>query len=138
MTIFQMDIEYDGIDKLIQDALKHFEKIDKPNPIQDIEKIDPVFLDVIKKHNLGTKISGIRIHGMLPGYESEDPHTHQKARGVYYLQAPEGVGSLTLPDMDIIIKPHKGLFVVVPAVERHGITRNNSDEIRLVLAFYIE
>ena len=136
--IFQMDVEYDGIDSLIDDALKHFKKINKPNPIQDIDEIDPIFLDVIKKHNLGTKISGIRVHGMIPGYESEDPHSHQKSRGVYYLQAPEGVGDLLFHDLDITIKPHRGLFVVVPAKERHGITRNNSDVIRLVLAFYIE
>lgn len=141
--IFQLDVEYGGKDKMIQDALIHFEtptKIKKDRPIMEVktEDLDPLFLNIMKKYNLGTKISGVRVHGMKSGSESEDPHNHPKARAVYYLQAPEGVGSLTLPDRDIIIKPHTGLLVVVPAKERHGITRNMSNEIRLVLAFYIE
>jgi len=138
--IFQKDVEYDGIDKLIQDALDTFnspEKIYNPKPIMEAE-IDPLFLDIMKENNIGTKISGVRIHGMRPGSESEDPHNHQKARAVYYLQALEGAGNLTLPDQNKIIKPHRGLLVVVPKEELHGITMNYSNEIRLALAFYIE
>lgn len=139
--IFQMDIEYDGKDKLVKDGLAYInlpEIINNAKPMLKLNEIDPFFVDFIKKHNLGTKISGIGIHAMRPGSESEDPHKHMLSRAVYYIQAPEGVGSLTLPDRDVIIKPHDGLFVVVPAKERHGITMNMSDEIRLILAFYIE
>jgi len=93
---------------------------------------------LIKDNNLGTKISGIGIHGMRPGTDSASGHLHSKARAAYYLQAPEGAGDLSFPDLNITIKPHRELFVVVPAVENHAISKNTSDEIRIVLAFYIE
>ena len=112
--------------------------INKSKPMLKLDEIDPIFLDIVKKHNLGTKISGVGIHGMKPGTDSEAGHLHERARGVYYLQAQEGVGNLLFPDLDITIKPHRGLFVVVPSKENHAIGKNTSDEIRLALAFYIE
>jgi len=142
--IFQKDIEYNGIDRMVSEAEVFFRTDPKasknPHPHMDIktEDLDPFFLKFVKDNNLGTKISGVRYHGMRPGSESEDPHLHAKARGVFYLQAPDGVGNLTIPDQDEIIKPHRGLFVVVPPAERHGMTENKSDDIRLVLAFYVE
>lgn len=141
--VFQMDVEYPEIDKLAKTAMDYFtspKMIDNQKPILRVktEDLDPFWINLVKRYNLGNSISNVKFHAMWPGSESEDPHQHQKARAVFYIQVPEGVGNLTLPDMDIVIKPHKGLFVVVPAEERHGITKNNSDEIRIVLAFYIE
>lgn len=139
--IFQKDVYYDGIDKLIHQGLEYFNSDDIVNnakPMLKVKEIDPFFLDFIKDNNLGTKLSGIGIHAMRPGSGSPAGHLHAKARAVYYLQAPEGVGDLIFPDLNIRIKPHRGLFVVVPALEKHAIGKNTSDDIRLVLAFYIE
>jgi len=135
--LFQLDVEYDGIDKLIQYALDYFnspEVIKKQKPHINMEDIDPFFLDLIKQHNLGTKITGVAIHGMRKGSNFAAGHLHAKDRGVFYLQVPEGVGSLSFPNLDITIKPHRGLFVVVPAEENHAMSENKSDEIRLALA----
>lgn len=144
MCVFQQDIKYDKIDELVKEATEFFatdvKQSKNPRPHMNIktEDLDPFWLDFVKKNKLGTKISGVRFHGMRPGSESEDPHLHAKARGVFYIQAPEGVGDLTIPDQNEIIKPHRGLFVVVPAVERHGMTENKSNDIRIIMAFYIE
>jgi len=141
--IFQTDVEYDKIDELVKTANDYFsspEIIDKPKPHMDIkaDTLDPFWLDFIKKNNLGTKISGVRFHCMRPGTSSASGHLHAKARGVFYIQAQEGVGDLLFPDLKIKIKPHKGLFVFVPAAENHAMSENKSDDIRIVLAFYVE
>ena len=139
--IFQTDVYYDGTDDLIKKATDYFnspEILRKSKPMLKLKDIDPIFLDLIKKNNLGTKITGIGVHCMRPGTDSASGHLHGKARGVYYLQVPEGVGDLFFPDLDTTIKPHRGLFVVVPAKVNHSMSTNKSDKMRMVLAFYIE
>lgn len=139
--IFQKDVQYDKTDELIKQGMEYFNSpqiIKKPKPMLKMEDIDPFWVDFIKKHKIGTKISGVGIHCMRPGSESPAGHLHGKARGVYYLQTPDGVGDLTFPNLNKIVKPHKGLFVMVPAKELHAITKNTGKGIRLILAFYIE
>ena len=136
--IFQTDIKYDKIDELVKEGMEYALSNNKEKPMKKIRDIDPFFLDFIIQNNIGTKITGGGIVCMKPGSESADPHQHQRAKGVLYLQVPEGVGSLLLQDLDEIITPHKGLFVVIPAKASHGVTKNDSNEIRLALSFNIE
>ena len=141
--IFQQDIKYDKIDELVKEATDYFQSskiIDKPKPHMDIktETLDPFWFDFIKKNKLGTKISGVRFHCMRPGTSSASGHLHAKARGIFYIKAQDGVGDLLFPDLNIKIKPHRGLFVLVPATENHAMSENLSDDIRIVMAFYIE
>ena len=143
MCVFQIDVKYDKIDELVKEATDWFNSpgiINKPKPIMDIkaDKLDPFWLDFIKEHKLGTKIWGVRYHCMRPGTSSPAGHLHAKARGVFYIQAPEGVGDIMFPDLGIKIKPHKGLFVFVPPVVNHAMSENKSSQNRLIMAFYIE
>lgn len=136
--IFQQDIEYNKIDDLIKTGMAYAEQLESATGMLKLGEIDPFFLDFVKKNNLGTKISNIGIHIMKPGSSSPYGHLHAKARCVFYIQAPEGVGSLLFPDLNITIKPHKGLLVVVPAKVNHAMSENKSDEVRIVFAFYVE
>ena len=138
--IFQLDVKYNGKDKLIIDTLD-FIKTRKFTIAEKAEMkvpLDPFFLDLIKKNKLGNKITNSRVHFMKPKAHHKDGHNHETATGVYYLQTPKNSGNLIFPNLDIEIEPHEGLFIVVPAKETHAITENTSNEIRLALAFCIE
>ena len=139
--IFQVDIEYYGKDKLIQETLdfiKNYKFSNTKKAEMKILDIDPFFFNLIKRWGLGTKITNPRVHFMMPNADHKAGHSHQTATAVYYLQTPKNSGSLIFPNLDIEIEPHEGLFVVVPAKETHAITENKSDGIRLALAFCIE
>ncbi len=136
--IFQQDIEYDKIDDLVKIGMDYSEQAEAEKGMLRLKELDPFFLDFIIQNNLGTKISGVGINWTKPGSGHPDGHLHAKARCVFYIQAPEGAGNLSFPDMGIEIIPHKGLFVLVPPVVNHAILENKSDKIRLTLSFYIE
>lgn len=138
--IFQLDVKYNGKDKLIQDTLEYINshKFVSDKAEMKILDLDPFFLNVIEQYNLGTKITYPRVHFMMPNASHEAGHNHQTATGVYYLQIPKNSGNLKFPYLHVEIEPHEELLVIVPAKEIHAISKNTSNEIRLALAFCIE
>jgi len=139
--IFQLDVKYDGRDKLVRETLDYMDSHKFTIPEKagiNLDGVDDFFLHLIKRYNLGTKITNPRMHFMKPGADHNTGHNHQTDTGVYYLQTPKNCSKLIFPDLGIEIEPHEGLFIVVPAREIHAMTENKSDGIRLALAFNIE
>ena len=135
--IFQTIESFDGR-KLIDEMNKHIEENPsfEKGPLK-YDKIDSFFHNLIKRYGLGDKITKIRTHFMKPGSQYDIPHDHVEKTGVYYLQVPKNCGSIYFPNLNVEIEPHEGLFVLVPSKEKHGITENKSDGIRIALAFCI-
>ena len=136
--IFTTTISFDG-SKLIDEMNTHI----KENPTFEkgplkYDKLPEFFYDLIKRYNLGTKITKVRTHFMKPGSQYDIPHDHVENTGMLYLQTPKGCGSIYFPDLDVEIEPHEGLFLIIPAKTKHGITENKSDGIRIALAFCIK
>jgi len=101
-------------------------------------ELDPFFLELIKQHKLGTKITAIWVHWMLPKVDRALGHNHPYATAVYYIQTPEGSGHLVLPELKEDIKPEEDLFVVIPPKAIHQMLENTGNGIRLAMAFNFE
>jgi hypothetical protein len=142
--VFTQQCEYDG-SKMIQDMKNHmanprFKTVTKGRGDMKIplDQLDPFFTDLIVDNKLGTKILKAWVHYMEPGTETNGGHIHGTDTAVFYLQVKEGTGVLRLIDSDEIVVPKTNLFAVVPKGENHAITKNESDETRITLAFSFE
>ena len=77
---------------------------------------------------------------MGPGHMTL-PHTHddndELLSGVYYVTVPENSGKLLIWDKDtkVTIEPEPATFVFFSPDKRHEVTKNNSSQRRLSIAF---
>jgi len=60
-------------------------------------------------------------------------HSHDFIVGVYYLQVNENSGALYFENLNETIEPQNGMFVIIPAKEKHSILENKSKEFRVSL-----
>lgn len=137
MQTFQ--IEYDGT-KLINGMIEHRKINGQVKGRGDmkikLEKLDPFWLDFVRKNNLGVGITKAWVHYMDSGADHETAHVHEPDTCVFYLRVPENSGNLVFDGE--IITPKEGMLVIVPGGAHHAITKNRSEETRYALAFWIE
>ncbi len=103
----------------------------------EIDRIQKMMEPIFKKLKLDVKITQAWVHIMTPGAD-HTTHNHELATGVLYLIAPKNSGNLYFDDFGITIPIEEDLFVLVPAKEKHSITKNKSKEIRITLAMAME
>ena len=101
------------------------------------EKIYKMLEPIFKKLKLNVKISQTWVHIMNPK-AFHTTHNHEHDTGVYYLQALKDCGNLYFDDMDIEIPIEEDLFIVVPAREKHSITKNRTKFQRIALVVAME
>ncbi len=86
--------------------------------------------------------AGFWFNVMDPGQVTA-PHHHDEndelLSAVYYLRVPEDSGELVLyeGDREVRIAPQEGKLVLFPPSLMHEVTRNNSTELRLSVAFNV-
>lgn len=91
----------------------------------------------IKKENL---TSGFWLNAMQPG-DVTTAHTHddedELLSCVYYIKVPDNSGNLIITHNNekTIIKPEEGVFVYFSPATLHEVSRNESHESRLSIAF---
>ncbi len=101
------------------------------------DRIQKMMEPIFKKLKLDVKITQAWVHIMTPGAD-HTTHNHELATGVLYLIAPKNSGNLYFDDFGITIPIEEDLFVLVPAKEKHSITKNKSKEMRITLAMAME
>lgn len=83
---------------------------------------------------------GFWFNDMQPGHRTS-LHDHSELdellSAVYYIRAPQRSGRLILrhPPCDIFVTPHPGLLVLFPPDTPHEVETNESDDVRLSVAF---
>lgn len=91
----------------------------------------------IKKEKLAT---GFWMNAMGPG-DVTTLHTHddddELLSCVYYIKVPEDSGDLVIIDnkVRVVVKPEEGNFVLFSPGTAHEVTKNNSEQSRLSIAF---
>ena len=102
-----------------------------------IDRTQKMMEPIFQKLNLNVKITQAWVHIMAPG-ATHTTHNHEHETGVLYLIAPKNCGNLYFDDFGITIHIEEDLFVLVPAKEKHSITKNKSKEMRIALAMAME
>lgn len=118
-------------------AKEHFVDPDRKFLYFEPEKIYKMLESIFKKLKLNIKISQTWVHIMEPG-AIHTTHNHEHDTGVYYLQAFKNCGNLYFDDLDIEIPIEEDLFIVVPAREKHSITKNKTRHQRIALVVDME
>ena len=98
------------------------------------------YAEQILKQDVSQLKFGFWFNAMLPKHNTS-LHTHEeyeeKLSAVYYITAPEGSGDLLIHDKDNIIhiKPAAGQVILFGPEVPHEVETNQSDELRLSVAF---
>lgn len=101
------------------------------------DRIQKIMEPIFNELKLDVKIIQAWVHIMAPGAD-HTTHNHEHDTGVLYLIAPKNSGNLYFDDFGITIPIEEDLFVLVPAKEKHSITKNKSKEMRITLAMAME
>lgn len=116
--------------------------------VEDIPGIRPLVDEVRRQAALYLEVAqetlrvGFWFNAMGPGHVTA-PHHHDEndelLSAVYYLRIPEDSGELVLyeGDREVRIRPQEGKLVLFPPSVMHEVTRNNSNKMRLSVAFNV-
>ena len=127
---------------LIEYINHEIEKKDFPDKIKGCVDINPDMipngvLNTLEKLGYNREITRAWIHFMDPGSDHASGHIHEHDTAVVYLQTYEGSGDLKFNDSNEILHPENDMLAIVPALENHSMTTNESPFRRLAMAFPI-
>ncbi len=132
----------EGEEELLKEIHQRLERENFVDPDRkflyfDTEQIQKMMEPIFEKLKLDVKIIQAWVHVLEPG-AAHTTHNHEHDTGVYYLQALKNCGNLYFDDLDIEIPIEEDLFIVVPAREKHSITKNNTRHQRIALVVDME